>query len=65
MKQAMKAERAAAMITDGASIVIGGFIGAGSPHRIIDALLRRKASGLAIIVNDAYRPDYGRRLIAP
>jgi acetate CoA/acetoacetate CoA-transferase alpha subunit len=30
------------MIPDGASLMIGGFLGVGTPHRIIDELVRRE-----------------------
>ena len=40
MKVAITADAAAALIPDGASLLIGGFMGVGSPHRLIDALVR-------------------------
>ena len=39
MKGALKPEAAAALIPDGAVVMIGGFMGVGSPHRLIDALV--------------------------
>jgi acetate CoA/acetoacetate CoA-transferase alpha subunit len=47
------------MIPDGASVMIGGFLGAGTPHRLIDELLRQKRGGLTVIGNDTARPEIG------
>ncbi len=41
MKVAITADAAAALIPDGAKLLIGGFMGVGSPHRLIDALVKR------------------------
>ena len=59
MKTAIKAEQAAEMIPDGAIIHIGGFMGVGCPHRLIDALVASKARNLTIIANDTARPGEG------
>jgi acetate CoA/acetoacetate CoA-transferase alpha subunit len=39
--------------------MIGGFMGVGSPHRTIAALVARGARGLTIIANDTARPGVG------
>jgi acetate CoA/acetoacetate CoA-transferase alpha subunit len=59
MKGAMKAEVAARQIPDGASLLIGGFMGVGSPERLIDALVARQARGLTVIANDTAKPGRG------
>lgn len=59
MKQAIKAEAAAAMIKDGATVMIGGFMGVGSPHRLIDAMVAAGLRGLTIVANDAGSPGRG------
>ena len=59
MKVAINAEAAAALIPDGAVCLIGGFMGVGSPHRLIDALVRRGAKGLTVIANDTAMPGRG------
>jgi len=59
MKNAVKAEAAAAMIPDGATLLIGGFMGVGTPERLIDALVARAAKGLTIVCNDTARPGRG------
>lgn len=50
---------AAAMIPDGASLMIGGFMGVGSPERVIDELVRVGKRKLVIIVNDTATPGKG------
>ncbi|MDO5612673.1 MAG: 3-oxoacid CoA-transferase subunit A [Paracoccus sp. (in: a-proteobacteria)] len=59
MKGALTPQAAAQMIPDGASVMIGGFMGVGSPHRMIDALVARGARGLTVIANDTARPGHG------
>jgi|YelNatPaOPRAMG01_1025707.scaffolds.fasta_scaffold05952_10 acetate CoA/acetoacetate CoA-transferase alpha subunit len=46
-------------IPDGASLMIGGFMGIGSPHRMIDELVRQQRRRLTIIANDTARPGFG------
>jgi acetate CoA/acetoacetate CoA-transferase alpha subunit len=52
-------EAAVAQIPDGASLMIGGFMGVGSPHSIIDELVRQKKTRLTVIANDTARPGVG------
>lgn len=59
MKHALKAEAAAAMIFDGATVLIGGFMGVGTPNRLIDALVARGARGLTVVANDTAAPGRG------
>jgi acetate CoA/acetoacetate CoA-transferase alpha subunit len=59
MKAAITAEKAAALIPDGASLLIGGFMGVGSPHRLIEALVKRGARNLMVIANDTAMPGRG------
>ncbi|MBL8302556.1 MAG: 3-oxoacid CoA-transferase subunit A [Ideonella sp.] len=59
MKGALTARAAAAMIPDGARLMIGGFMAVGSPERLIDALVARGARGLTIIANDTAMPGKG------
>lgn len=59
MRKAICAAEAAALIPDGASVMIGGFVAVGSPERVIDALVARNARGLTIIANDTARPGIG------
>ena len=55
----VSAEEAVAMIPDGASIMVGGFMGVGTPARLLDELVRQKKSGLSLISNDAAIPGTG------
>lgn len=59
MKQAITVEAAIELIPDGASIMIGGFMGIGSPHRMIDALVVAGKKNLTVIANDTGKPNYG------
>ncbi|PZR00345.1 MAG: acetyl-CoA--acetoacetyl-CoA transferase subunit alpha [Cereibacter sphaeroides] len=59
MKQALKPDAAAALIPDGAVLLIGGFMGVGTPNRVIDALIARSACGLTVIANDTAMPGKG------
>jgi acetate CoA/acetoacetate CoA-transferase alpha subunit len=53
------ADEAVAVIPDGASIMVGGFMACGTPEILIDALVRRNVKNLTIICNDAGYPDRG------
>jgi acetate CoA/acetoacetate CoA-transferase alpha subunit len=57
--KAVSAEEAIAMIPNGANIMIGGFMGVGSPERLLDELVRQRKSELIIIANDAAVPGRG------
>ena len=57
--QTISIESAAAMIPDGASLMIGGFMGVGTPERVIDELLRQHKINLAVIANDTAVPGRG------
>ena len=58
----MKTTRAAdiaARIPDGATLMIGGFMGAGTPRRLIDELVSQRRRDLTVIANDTARPGVG------
>jgi acetate CoA/acetoacetate CoA-transferase alpha subunit len=59
MKSTLRAEAAAALIPDGASLLIGGFMGVGTPERLVDALVARNARDLTVIANDTALPGRG------
>jgi len=52
-------EEAVATIPDGASVLIGGFMGVGAPERLLDELVRQRKSNLYVIANDAGVPGKG------
>jgi len=55
----VSAEEAVAMIPNGATVMVGGFMGVGTPERLLDELVRQKKSGLSLISNDAALPGKG------
>jgi acetate CoA/acetoacetate CoA-transferase alpha subunit len=59
MKTAIKAAEAAELVTDGSTVLIGGFMGVGSPHRLIDALVTRGVKDLTLVCNDTAMPGVG------
>ncbi len=59
MKGALKPHEAAALIEAGSSLMIGGFMGVGTPERMIDALVSRGVTGLTVIANDTAMPGRG------
>lgn len=59
MRKAIKPDDAAALVPDGATVLIGGFMGVGTPERMIDALVARGARNLTVIANDAAMPGKG------
>ena len=50
---------AVAMIPDGASLMIGGFMAVGTPERVIDELVRQGKRNLTVIANDTAMPGRG------
>jgi len=53
------AEEAVALIPDGAVLMIGGFMGVGTPDRVIDELVRQRRRELTVIANDTALPGVG------
>lgn len=59
MRKAIRPEQAAELIPDGAVVMIGGFMGVGTPERLIDAMIARGIRDLTVIANDAALPGKG------
>ena len=53
------AAEAAALIPDGASLMVGGFMGVGTPEHLIDELIRQGRRDLTVIANDTALPGVG------
>ena len=52
-------DQSVAMIPDGASLMIGGFMAVGTPERIIDEIVRQNKRDLTVIANDTAMPGKG------
>lgn len=52
-------EKVVAMIPDGASVMVGGFMGVGTPERVMDELTRQGKRELTVIANDTATPGRG------
>jgi acetate CoA/acetoacetate CoA-transferase alpha subunit len=50
---------AVALIPDGASVMVGGFMGVGTPERLMDELVRQGKRNLTVIANDNALPGIG------
>ncbi|MDN5342194.1 MAG: acetate CoA/acetoacetate CoA-transferase alpha subunit [Oceanotoga sp.] len=59
MNKLISIEEAIENIKDGSIIMVGGFLGCGTPHKIIDALVKKGVKDLTIIANDTSYIDYG------
>lgn len=59
MQKIISMEDAINKIEDGMTIMVGGFLGCGNPHRLIDALVEKGTKDLTLICNDTSFPDMG------
>lgn len=59
MNKVISIDEAVNKIEDGMTIMVGGFLGCGSPHRIIDALAEKGVKDLTLISNDSSFVDMG------
>ena len=59
MPKFVSVQEAAAQVKDGMTVMIGGFLGCGSPHNVINAILESGAKDLTIIANDSPATGYG------
>lgn len=57
--QPLPLDKSVALIPDGASLMIGGFMAVGTPLRVIDELVRQKKRDLTVIANDTAMPGRG------
>lgn len=59
MAKIIELEQAVAMVPAGATVMVGGFLGAGSPLTILDKLVANGTKELTIIANDTSFVDNG------
>ena len=59
MNKIITFKEAVSKIKDGMTIMIGGFLGNGSPEKLIDALVESGVKNLTLICNDTAFPDKG------
>jgi acetate CoA/acetoacetate CoA-transferase alpha subunit len=50
---------AVSMIPNGASLMIGGFMGVGTPERLVDEIVHQGKRDLSVIANDTAKPGTG------
>jgi len=59
MAKIISLERAVNQVQNGMTLMIGGFLGNGSPKRIIDLLVQKPVKDLTLIANDSATPEVG------
>src|SRR5436190_13651519 len=57
--QTVDLDQSVALIGDGASLMIGGFMAVGTPERVIDEIVRQNKRDLTVIANDTASPGRG------
>jgi acetate CoA/acetoacetate CoA-transferase alpha subunit len=57
--QTVSLQNAVAKIPNGSRLLIGGFMGVGTPERIIDEIVRQSKGELTVIANDTAKPGVG------
>lgn len=59
MNKVISIDEALANVKDGMTIMVGGFLGCGSPHRLIDGLVEKGVKDLTLICNDSGFQEIG------
>lgn len=59
MAKIISLEDAVSQIESGMTVMIGGFLGNGTPKRIIDLLVQKPIKDLTLIANDSATPEVG------
>jgi acetate CoA/acetoacetate CoA-transferase alpha subunit len=57
--QTIQLDAAVELIPDGSTLMVGGFLGIGTPEPVIDELVRQGKKELTVIANDTARPGVG------
>lgn len=59
MTKFIDVDEAVALVKDGMTIMVGGFLGCGTAQKIIDGIVEKGVKDLTLIVNDGQKPDLG------
>jgi len=59
LSKVVQLEEAMTRLTDGQTLLIGGFWAVGTPEKLVDALVAKNVRSLTVIGNDTGRPDKG------
>ncbi len=59
MAKIIDPKAAAAMVKDGMTVMIGGFLAVGTPETLVDALVAQGTKNLTVIANDTATPEKG------
>lgn len=59
MARVIPLHEAVEMIADGSTVMVGGFLGVGTPHKLMNELVRQRRRDLTVIANDTARPHLG------
>ena len=59
MNKLISMEEAVNLVRDGDTVMVGGFLGVGTPERLIDALIEKGVKDLTLICNDTAFVDRG------
>lgn len=59
MAKIISAAEAAAKVQDGMTVMVGGFLGCGTPQILVDQLLAQGTKDLTLVCNDTAFPDSG------
>lgn len=59
MAKIISAAEAAAKVKDGMTVMVGGFLGCGTPQSLVDQVLAQGTKDLTLVCNDTAFPDSG------
>jgi acetate CoA/acetoacetate CoA-transferase alpha subunit len=59
MAKIISAAEAAAKVQDGMTVMVGGFLGCGTPQSLVDQVLAQGTKDLTLVCNDTAFPDAG------
>ena len=59
MNKVISIDEAIDYVKDGMTIMVGGFLGCGNPHRLMNAIVEKGVKNLTLICNDSSFPEIG------